>query len=295
MPASASRSPVWLLCLGLLMVGTGGAALWLAHSVESRDAAQRGWPVVQGQLLLVRIVSRPSLRGSGFEAGVQFRYQVAGRSYEGWKLSPAPASGSVEELKTRLAGLLNDPHAVRQEHRTAAGYEFIHRPLGQNITVSYDPANPADAAVLLGGGAVTQLTGARICGWLILGAGGLVLGVFGNAYFVVRRNRPKLSARIPTQAELAGFHEAIARALQEIDRARESGERDDALNQLESTLRELHRDGAEALRRRERLGFNRWLSGELDFAARSSACARVLDAAEEVERVRERFHSGVPE
>lgn len=106
--------PFILLALG------GGLALWGLHEWGLASEAEK-WPSTQGRIISSEVVPHPSV-GRSDMAAVVYTYEVDGRVYRSRQISRARRFGTPYE--------------------TVAKY----RP-GKEVTVWYDPADPASAAL----------------------------------------------------------------------------------------------------------------------------------------------------
>lgn len=139
---------VLIIAIGLLGFGLHGIGdTWL----KVREAA--GWPTVQGTILNRDWRSEMSYGRTSSSAvfipQIRYRYAVDGKSYVSESVYPATPERwqSLEELRAYLAAEFPARGAVR---------------------VSYDPASPSRAAIILRGSYWTSATLA-ICGLVALG------------------------------------------------------------------------------------------------------------------------------
>lgn len=143
-----------------IVVATGGAAfVMVGASLHERARAIARWPAVRGRITAACVLEEPSRSGDGprtmlYRPEIQFEYQVAGRSYAGQRV-----------------------HALRERaisRRRYADDVVARYPVGREVQVYYDPANPRDAALERTG------TTAWALGMMLLG-GGLAIGALGWA------------------------------------------------------------------------------------------------------------------
>ena len=128
-----------------LLIGAG--LLWASWMAGKGDLASRNWKPVQGQVVFSKIVKQ----AGGWEPVVRYQYSVDGKTYEsgydrfdgGWATVDAGAADMVVS-----------------DHRK-----------GSKVTVYYDPANPAAAALEVG------ISG-RNAIFTLLGLGFLAIGIF---------------------------------------------------------------------------------------------------------------------
>ncbi len=112
-----------------LVLGGIGYLLYKRNkqSGEVRLLAQ-SWPSTSGTVLMSSVQSRTSGRSHSTYPVIVYQYVVNGQSYQ----SQTVKAGE-QFLNVRVAG---------QAQATVARY-----PIGANVTVYYDPANPANSAL----------------------------------------------------------------------------------------------------------------------------------------------------
>jgi len=131
---SPLRTIVGLSCIGsfLLLFIAGGVYL-IVMSVRSRRKAQasRSWPSTTGRVLsadIVRYESRDEDRTHyTYHLAVQYEYEVNGQRYVGDRVNIGPVRRNINP---------------RRSQEILARY-----PVGGNVTVYYNPANPQEAAL----------------------------------------------------------------------------------------------------------------------------------------------------
>jgi hypothetical protein len=125
--------------LGLIPLGlalAGGVALVVALRMRRRVTASRGWPTVRGRVISTDIVKwvRPQ-GGWAYAPAILYEYEVDGK----------PFGSNV--VHTGLS-------ATESSYRASSAAElYVERfPAGSEVTVWYDPADPANAVLEPGGG-----------------------------------------------------------------------------------------------------------------------------------------------
>jgi hypothetical protein len=111
----------------MLAIVIGGAYLWLPiYEIyyRKKSRASLSWPRVTGTVSSAQVVGRSGVYGTSIMAEVIYHYEVNGVPYEG----------------TRI-GFNQVFYATKEEARAA----LTPYPANSNVTVSFDPANPADA------------------------------------------------------------------------------------------------------------------------------------------------------
>jgi hypothetical protein len=148
-PAADPDKPLYLtVLLALAALGTG-FGLWLVHSVRKQGAASLAWPSTQGTVTSSEVVRYKTKGGPQFIAKIGFDYAVEGAKLAGNRL--------------RFG---NYAAAQAKAQEDAAKY-----PVGANVDVRYDPANPSSSVLEPGKGGVSV--------W------GIVLAITGAILFVL--------------------------------------------------------------------------------------------------------------
>lgn len=143
-----------------IAVATGGVAFAIfGVSLHERARAIARWPAVRGRISAARVLEEPSRCGDGpttmlYRPDIRFEYQVAGRAY---------AAQRLQALGERAASW-----------RSYADGVVARYPVGREVLVYYDPANPHDATL------ERTRTSAWALGMILLG-GGLAIGALGWA------------------------------------------------------------------------------------------------------------------
>ncbi|MDI6769063.1 MAG: DUF3592 domain-containing protein [Anaerolineales bacterium] len=122
-------------CGGIVILAFAGAGVFLLiKSFKDRKKAEasQGWPATQGQILEARIAESTSTDSDGdtstsYSPAVKFTYNVAGQEYKGNKITFGFTQGYRNYAKAQAA--------------------LARYPLGAQVTIYYDPANPADAVL----------------------------------------------------------------------------------------------------------------------------------------------------
>lgn len=116
-------------CLPVLIIGGLGVFLLrrAGQSNAARQAAQ-AWSSTTGNVLMSTIQVRRSGRSRSEIPVVVYQYEVRGQMYQGQVIRAGDQYGTI-----RVMG---------QAQATVARY-----PVGMSVTVYYDPANPANAAL----------------------------------------------------------------------------------------------------------------------------------------------------
>lgn len=115
-----------MLLLLSLVAGYVCTTLFLAANVSA------GWPTTVGVVQEAEVVAVSRGMSARYRPQVRYRYVVEGREYEGTQISRSDAEGS------------RSADAMRQLQGIAPG---------QEVRVSYDPANPARSLLRPGAGA----------------------------------------------------------------------------------------------------------------------------------------------
>lgn len=284
-----------LLALGL---GAGGLALvWTAHRYDRRREDIPRWPTVEGRLLEVQLFPPVTPRDS-YKRWAHYVYRVEGVEHTGTFLFGAvpPAADSYLAQRAGVAPLLGSLGAELTETPTPGGMTLIYRPVRQVVKVSYNPAEPADAVLILAPESRREnfMAGA---GWTL---GVIALGLF---FFAVTtgRSRPTPSdpappmAPAPTAADLEEFNRLLDGASNAAEAEARMQSNPAFWLRAAETLRSVRAQSETALRQWPALGLNRGLD-ELGLGVDSLAEQRtrtVIGAAEEFHRAwRARQNSG---
>lgn len=122
-------------CGGIFILAFAGAGVFLLiKSFKDRKKAEasQGWPTTQGQIIEARIAESTSTDSDGdtstsYSPAVKFTYRVAQQEYTGNKITFGFIQGHGNYKKAQAV--------------------LAHYPLGAQVNVYYDPANPADAVL----------------------------------------------------------------------------------------------------------------------------------------------------
>ncbi|MBA4379859.1 MAG: hypothetical protein C0393_04105 [Anaerolinea sp.] len=122
-------------CGGIFILAFAGAGVFLLiKSFKDRKKAEasQGWPATQGQIIEARIAESTSTDSDGdtstsYSPAVEYTYSVAGQEYKGNKITFGFTQGYGNYAKAQAA--------------------LARYTLGAQVTVYYDPANPADAVL----------------------------------------------------------------------------------------------------------------------------------------------------
>lgn len=126
----------WTIVLLILLVGFAGAVLALVllvrrialQAVKQKIREAQAWPSTEGTVLISEV--RDEGGENGWRAHVRYRYEVAGQVYENSRIAVAVEYGR---------------EGLQAHQELAARF-----PAGANVTVYYNPQNPADAALIKG-------------------------------------------------------------------------------------------------------------------------------------------------
>ena len=146
----ARAGPLWV---GMLLTGSGLAALICGLVLLLPALASKHWPFTQGTIVSSRLVQYSQSKSSVHSVAVTYRYRVNGHSHENDTFSHGsdslPLSGG-DKTKV-MAQYLND--AAFQPWQS-----------GQKVPVYYNPQNPGQSMLQ---------TGATALGWSVT-----ILGLF---------------------------------------------------------------------------------------------------------------------
>ena len=109
----------------------GGVGYFLYKRSQQSGAARQVaqyWPSTSGTVLMSSVQSRQSGRSHSTYPAVVYQYTVNGQTYQSQTIKAGD-----QFMNVRVAG---------QAYTTVARY-----PIGANVTVYYNPANPADSAL----------------------------------------------------------------------------------------------------------------------------------------------------
>jgi hypothetical protein len=152
-----------ILLLGaVISAGAGVALLLLAKRYRTTTAASLSWPSVEGRVTSAAIREGTRRvndnRMTVYHPEVAYEFEIDGRHYQGRHVDMSQLMGSS-------GGML----------RQAKAEEIVDRyPIGSDVLVHYDPAQPERAVLVPGGsgGAPTTLIGAIAL--LVVGIGCLI-------------------------------------------------------------------------------------------------------------------------
>ena len=126
---------VWgigLVSMVLLFVGSSLVVVLISvivlKAVRRKIQAAQDWPATRGLVLTSEV--RDGGPDSGWYAKIIYRYEVGGRVYENSRIAVAVEYGD---------------HSFQANERLAARF-----PVGAQVSVYYDPQNPADSALIKG-------------------------------------------------------------------------------------------------------------------------------------------------
>ena len=140
--ANVNRGALVVALLALLLPALGFLGVGLKGIQETGQA--RHWPTTTGTVFRSQVAQRRGESGGLYAPDVAYRYAVAGTEYQGTQL--------------RLSSFTSET-----SNRAAVAAQVARYPLGQSVTVYYDPARPARSALELP---------AQAPAWpLVLGAG----------------------------------------------------------------------------------------------------------------------------
>lgn len=149
--------PLAFMAAGLVMLLIRGGDLW-------RGYASSSWPATQGVITQAEIVEAEDSEGDPvYQAAITYRYDVGGRLYSGSAITAMDESTSL---------------------RVFADKALARYPAGSEVTVHYQPDDPATAVLEPGlRGGMLIYTG--VIAWCLLG--GLGALIFAPRWLVHRR------------------------------------------------------------------------------------------------------------
>ncbi len=124
-----------LVCVGLFVLAFGGGGVFLIYRTrknkQQADASQ-GWPATPGQILEADVQHNVSTDSEGdrrdsYTPRVRYSYRVNNADYTGDKIAFGFVSGYGSDSKARAA--------------------LTRYPVGGQVSVYYDPANPGKAVL----------------------------------------------------------------------------------------------------------------------------------------------------
>ena len=126
----------WVIGLLILVVAFAGAILTLVlvvrrialQAVQHKIREAQAWPSTEGLILVSEV--RDEGGENGWRAHVSYRYEVGGRLYESSRIAVAVEYGR---------------ESLHAHQELAARF-----PVGAQVTVYYNPRNPADAGLIKG-------------------------------------------------------------------------------------------------------------------------------------------------
>jgi len=156
---------IGVLCGGLFVLLFAGIGVFLIyHSIRSRRKAEssQGWPSTSGQVSEARVSHHTSTDADGdtqdsYSPEVRYHYQTGGQEYDGSKIG----FGFQQSFNSR----------------SQAEQALTRFPEGSQVTVYYNPANPAEAVLerKAGGSTLSLVLGIIfLLVGLCLGCSGLV-------------------------------------------------------------------------------------------------------------------------
>jgi hypothetical protein len=146
----SSFGPIFgVLCGGsffLLFGGIGAFLLYKAYKARQQSDLSQGWPSVQGQVTGAHVSHSSSTDTDGnisysYSPNVSYTYQVGGNTYHNDKLTFGFQQTFNNEARAQTA--------------------LQRYPVGGNVTVYYNPANPSEAVLerAAGGFAISLVIG----------------------------------------------------------------------------------------------------------------------------------------
>lgn len=156
--SSVKTQRSWFLALCGLPFFCIGAGLLVLSIVPTLFEATRmaSWPETPGTLLQAQLISNRSSESTTYRVEAEYRYNVAGRSYNNNRTAIGAGSDNVGDFQQTLGSRLENAHQN-----------------GQTVSVWYDPENPADAVLN------------RDIRWGMLGFKAIFAIVFGGVGFAL--------------------------------------------------------------------------------------------------------------
>lgn len=157
-PAGLNFSLLINLIVAVPFIAIGLFFIWLARRSRRQAEVAASWPTVSGKVLTSCIEARQTKIGNtnsiatSYFPVVTYVYQVGGQHYEGHRICPGFDRGS------------GSPAAAE---KLLSSY-----PVNAAVTVHYNPADPAEAAL---DPTASSLSPGRIFGWV---GGCLIAGTF---------------------------------------------------------------------------------------------------------------------
>ena len=158
-----------VLCGGffvLLFAGIGAFLIYYSFRSRKKAESSQGWPSTSGQVTEARVSHHTSTDADGeaqdsYSPEVRYHYQTGGQEYEGSKIG----FGLQQSFSSR----------------SKAEQALTSFPQGSQVTVFYNPANPAEAVLerKAGGSTLSLVLG------IIFLLVGLCVGCSGLAFLLV--------------------------------------------------------------------------------------------------------------
>jgi hypothetical protein len=124
------------------------ALLWINHAAPRWGVEQRGWTNMVGQLFEVGIRRTADSRAP-YEMVARYEYKIADRVYHASRIAGAHSSKSPADIQTLIVHYAAEAAEFSlqdlSELNPQRTWSVAYRP----ITVSYDPADPARAEMVL--------------------------------------------------------------------------------------------------------------------------------------------------
>ncbi len=117
-----------VLCIGFLLLLTGGGSMIGTWNVVNKARQARNWPTVPGEVVYADVRTSDVLDHTQYNARIVFRYAVDGLFYE-----------SQDRV---YAGERSDYNSYEAAQRRAAQFE-----LGQQVTIHYNQRYPDDMTI----------------------------------------------------------------------------------------------------------------------------------------------------
>ena len=124
-----------LVCMGVILLGFGGIGAFLLYRGWQQNKladASKNWPAANGQITISKIHEGWSEDSDGdrfrsYQADVQFVYQVNGQTLNGSQIAFGVKSSDRNPKNAQVA--------------------VNNYPVGKNVPVYYNPANPGEAVL----------------------------------------------------------------------------------------------------------------------------------------------------